>query len=57
MHWAKQHPGLCHAISIPSFKIQTCRRINCIPETMAQIYLGIETFPVVCYGYRWQGWI
>ena len=44
MHWAKQHPGLCHAISIPSFKIQTCRRINCIPETMAQIYLGIETF-------------
>lgn len=44
MHWAKQHPGLCRAISIPSFKIQTCRRINCIPKTMVQIYLGIETF-------------
>ena len=44
MHWAKQHLGLCHAISIPSFKIQTCRRINCIPKTVFQIYLGIETF-------------
>lgn len=44
MHWAKQHPGLCHAISIASFKIQTCRRINCIPKTMVQIYLGSETF-------------